>query len=50
MAKKKGVEKVYIHAITDGRDTSTTGGVRYIEETNKELENIGLRKDSNSGW
>ena len=48
MAKKNGIEKVYIHAITDGRDTSTTGGVKYLEETNKELEKIGLRKNSNS--
>ena len=50
MAKKKGVEKVYIHAITDGRDTSTTGGVKYLEETNKELKKIGLRRNSNSCW
>ena len=48
MAKKNGIEKVYIHAITDGRDTSTTGGVTYLEKTNKELEKIGLRKNSNS--
>ena len=50
MAKKKGVKKVYIHAITDGRDTSTTGGVKYLEETNKELKKIGLRRSSNSCW
>ena len=50
MAKKKGVEKVHIHAITDGRDTSTTGGVKYLEETNKELKKIGLRRSSNSCW
>ncbi len=32
MAQKKGVKKTYIHAITDGRDTSPTSGVSFIKK------------------
>ena len=32
MAARRGVPRVFVHAITDGRDTSPTGGVRYIGE------------------
>jgi len=30
LAKREGLEKVFIHAFTDGRDTSPTGGVDYV--------------------
>jgi 2,3-bisphosphoglycerate-independent phosphoglycerate mutase len=30
MASREGVERAIVHAITDGRDTSPTGGVRYV--------------------
>ena len=36
MAKKLNVKNVYIHAITDGRDTSITSGLGFIED----LENV----------
>jgi 2,3-bisphosphoglycerate-independent phosphoglycerate mutase len=32
MAARRRVPRVYIHVITDGRDTSPTGGVRYLAE------------------
>ncbi len=32
MAARRKVPRVYIHVITDGRDTSPTGGVRYMSE------------------
>ncbi|QTA79624.1 Phosphoglycerate mutase [Desulfonema limicola] len=35
MAKEKGLEKVYIHAILDGRDTSPTGGADYIKKVDE---------------
>jgi len=31
MAREKGVGKVYVHAILDGRDTAPTDGVRYVK-------------------
>ncbi len=37
MAKKKGVNKVYIHAILDGRDTPPDSGVGYIEKLQKHI-------------
>lgn len=40
-AKAKGVEKVYVHAFTDGRDVAPDSAARFIEE----LEDI-LQKDN----
>jgi 2,3-bisphosphoglycerate-independent phosphoglycerate mutase len=31
LASREGVERVYVHAFTDGRDTSPTGGAGYLE-------------------
>lgn len=44
MAKTKGLEKVYIHAIMDGRDTAPESGVNYLSQLEKELDVIGLGK------
>lgn len=44
MAKKNGVEKVYIHAITDGRDTAPKSALGYIETLEKALEELGVGK------
>ena len=32
LAKRKGLSKVFIHAFTDGRDTSPTSGVHFIRD------------------
>jgi 2,3-bisphosphoglycerate-independent phosphoglycerate mutase len=37
LAKKYGLEKVYIHAFTDGRDCDPKSGKAYIEELEEEL-------------
>ena len=44
MAKKMGVEKVYVHCFMDGRDVPPTSGAEYIEELQKELEKTGVGK------
>ena len=44
MAKKMGVENVYIHCFMDGRDVPPTSGAEYIEELQKELEKTGVGK------
>ena len=44
MAKKMGLEKVYIHAFLDGRDVPPSSAAEYMEEAVKELEKIGLGK------
>ena len=42
LCKQKGLENVYVHAITDGRDTSPHGGIDYVKEFEKKAEEIGV--------
>ena len=44
MAKKFGVEKVFIHCLMDGRDVPPTSGAGFIEELESELAKIGTGK------
>ena len=41
MAARRGVARVFVQAITDGRDTSPTGGVRYLADLEQAIANIG---------
>jgi 2,3-bisphosphoglycerate-independent phosphoglycerate mutase len=40
MAARRKVTNVFIHAITDGRDTSPTGGARYVGELEGFIERL----------
>ncbi len=42
-AKEAGVTEICIHAITDGRDTSPTGGAAYLEKLQKDIEGSGAK-------
>ncbi|MBQ4346949.1 MAG: 2,3-bisphosphoglycerate-independent phosphoglycerate mutase, partial [Firmicutes bacterium] len=42
LAKRCGLEKVYVHCFMDGRDTPPRSGKAYIEELISEIENIGV--------
>ena len=42
-AHDAGVAKIFVHAFTDGRDTSPTGGATYLKTCEKELEKSGGR-------
>ena len=42
LAKKKGVSKVYIHAILDGRDVPPRCAEKYIKELEKYMEQLEL--------
>ncbi len=44
MAKKNGLDKVYIHAFLDGRDVPPSSAAEYMEQTVEELNKIGLGK------
>ena len=44
MAKRFGLEKVYIHAFLDGRDEPPSSAAEYMEETVAKLGEIGLGK------
>jgi 2,3-bisphosphoglycerate-independent phosphoglycerate mutase len=43
LAKEAGVDDIFIHAITDGRDTSPTGGEGYIAKVEDEAAKCGAR-------
>ena len=42
MAGDKGIVKVFIHAFMDGRDTSPTSGIGYMETLQAELQRLGV--------
>ncbi|MDR1689201.1 MAG: 2,3-bisphosphoglycerate-independent phosphoglycerate mutase [Clostridiales bacterium] len=44
LAKDNGLEKVYIHAFLDGRDTPPSSGKGYIEELEEEIKKLGVGK------
>jgi len=44
LAKEQGLEgdRVVVHAFTDGRDTSPTGGAAYLARLEEEMERLGV--------
>ncbi len=44
MAKKAGLEKVYVHCIMDGRDVSVTSGKGFVKDLEDEMAKIGVGK------
>ncbi len=42
MAKRRGLERVYIHCLMDGRDVPPTSGLGYIKDLEAELKAIGV--------
>ena len=44
MAKKLGVEKVFVHCFMDGRDVPPSSGKDYVKELMGKLEEIGVGK------
>ncbi len=42
LCKQHGLDKVFVHAFTDGRDTAPDSGKRYAEEFNAQAEEIGV--------
>ncbi|MDE7293978.1 MAG: 2,3-bisphosphoglycerate-independent phosphoglycerate mutase [Oscillospiraceae bacterium] len=44
MAKKNGIEKVYVHAFLDGRDVPPSSAAEYMEEAVAEMKKIGTGK------
>lgn len=43
MAKENGCDKIFVHAITDGRDTSPTGGEKYVGYVEDAISEYGAR-------
>lgn len=44
LAKKNGLDKVYVHAFLDGRDTAPTSGKGFVEELEAKMKEIGIGK------
>ena len=44
LAKKEGLEKVYVHCFLDGRDTPPASGKGYVEELEEKMKEIGVGK------
>ncbi len=44
MAKRNGIDKVYIHALLDGRDVPPSSAADFIDQTNAKLSEIGVGK------
>lgn len=42
MARKRRLEKVYIHCFMDGRDTSPTSGVEYVRQLEDKIKELGV--------
>ena len=44
MAKKMGVENVYVHALLDGRDVPPSSGKDFVKELMEKMKEIGIGK------
>ena len=42
LAKDKGVSRVFVHAFTDGRDTSPTSGLGFVADLEAAMAEIGV--------
>ena len=42
LAKRNGLDKVYVHCFLDGRDTPPASGKEFAEKLNAEMEKIGV--------
>ena len=44
LAKKSGLEKVYVHAFLDGRDVPPSSGADYVADCQSKMDEIGVGK------
>ena len=44
LAKRNNIDKVYVHAFLDGRDTAPTSGKGFVEELEAKMKEIGVGK------
>jgi 2,3-bisphosphoglycerate-independent phosphoglycerate mutase len=42
LAKEQKVSKLYLHLITDGRDSAPASAINYLQEVQKEISDIGV--------
>jgi len=44
LAKRNGLDKVYVHAFLDGRDTAPTSGLGFVKDLEDKMAEIGVGK------
>jgi 2,3-bisphosphoglycerate-independent phosphoglycerate mutase len=44
LAKRENIEKVYVHAFLDGRDTPPTSAIEYLKKLEEKMSEIGVGK------
>ena len=44
LAKRNGLENVYVHCFMDGRDTAPTSGLEFLKELQQKCDEIGVGK------
>ena len=44
MAKKEGLDNVYVHAFTDGRDVAPTSGANFLKELQEKMNELAFGK------
>lgn len=44
LAKRNGLDKVYVHCFLDGRDTPPTSGKEFVQELQNKIDEIGVGK------
>jgi len=49
LAKDKGLDKVVVHVITDGRDTTTRRGLGFVEDLEEYMEKLGVGEIADVG-
>ena len=49
MAKLRGLSRVYVHAILDGRDTPPTSGIHHVENLLAKMKEIGIGETATVG-
>src|SRR5260221_4572558 len=48
-AARHKLDRVFVHALTDGRDTSPTGGVKFIGELERVMDKAGTGRVASVG-
>ncbi len=42
LAHDRGLDRIWVHAFTDGRDTSPTGGLGFLQELDRQMADLGV--------
>ena len=49
MAARRNIERVFVQGFTDGRDTSPTGGAKFVGELEQVMKDVGVGRVASVG-